>query len=37
MEQTIRILAEVSKDNADICKFTVDQVVLAEGCARFGE
>jgi Fe-S cluster biogenesis protein NfuA len=35
MEQTIRILAEVSKENPDTCKFTVDRVVLPEGCARF--
>jgi NFU1 iron-sulfur cluster scaffold homolog, mitochondrial len=35
MNSDIRITAEVSKDDPGICKFTVDRVVLAEGCARF--
>src|SRR5258708_2644807 len=35
MEQDIRILAEVSKEDPSSCKFSVDRVVLAEGCARF--
>ena len=37
MEQDIRIIAEVSKEDPDSCKFTVDRVVLAEGCARFAD
>src|SRR5438128_1060751 len=36
MDTEIRIAAEVSKENPDICKFSVDRVVLQEGCARFG-
>jgi Fe-S cluster biogenesis protein NfuA len=35
MDSDIRITAEVSKDDAGSCKFTVDRVVLAEGCVRF--
>jgi Fe-S cluster biogenesis protein NfuA len=37
MDQDIRIIAEVSKVDAESCKFTVDKVVLAEGCARFAD
>ena len=35
MDPDIRILAEVSKENPESCKFTVDRVVLADGCARY--
>ena len=35
MESDIRITAEVSKEDPECCKFTVDQVVLPVGCARF--
>ena len=37
MEQDIRITAEVSQENPESCKFTVDQVVLPDGCARFSD
>jgi Fe-S cluster biogenesis protein NfuA len=37
MDQDIRILAEVSQDDASVCKFSVDRIVLPEGCARFSD
>jgi NFU1 iron-sulfur cluster scaffold homolog, mitochondrial len=37
MNSDIRITAEVSKEDASSCKFTVDRVILPEGCARFSE
>jgi NFU1 iron-sulfur cluster scaffold homolog, mitochondrial len=35
MDSDIRITAEVSKDDPGTCKFTVDRVILPEGCVRF--
>jgi Fe-S cluster biogenesis protein NfuA len=35
MDPEIKITAEISKENAEFCKFTVDRVVLPEGCARY--
>jgi Fe-S cluster biogenesis protein NfuA len=37
MDADIRIQAEVSKDDPESCKFTVDRVILPEGCARFSD
>jgi NFU1 iron-sulfur cluster scaffold homolog, mitochondrial len=35
MDSDIKILAEVSREDPATCKFTVDRVILAGGCARF--
>jgi len=35
IDSDIKIVAEVSRENPDLCKFTVDRVVQADGCARF--
>ena len=35
MDNEIKIVAEISKENPSVCKFTVDRVVLPEGCARY--
>ncbi len=37
MSLDIRIQAEVSKEDPGTCKFSVDHVVLAEGCVRFSD
>ena len=35
MDLDVRIVAEVSQEDGESCKFTVDRVVLPEGCVRF--
>lgn len=35
MNLDIRIQAEVSKEDPGSCKFSVDRVILAEGCVRY--